>query len=80
VIRTRNPGAALVDEARNRGSEVVYLDTVHSPPSEAALGPTALYLLRERPARIVIESDNRLRQNGNGRVPARGPTKASTVA
>jgi APA family basic amino acid/polyamine antiporter len=66
VIRTRKAGAALVDEARRRGSDVLYLDTVHAPPSEAVLGPTARYLLRERPCRIVIETDNRLRRaNGH---------------
>ena len=64
VIRTRNAGAALVEEARSRGSEVIYLDTVHAPPSEAVMGPTATYLLRERPCRIVIESDNRLKRGG----------------
>jgi nucleotide-binding universal stress UspA family protein len=64
LIRTRNPGAALVDEAKQRGSEVVYLATVHAPPSERAIGPTAAYLLEQRPCRIVIETDNR----ENGRV------------
>jgi APA family basic amino acid/polyamine antiporter len=64
VIRTRRAGAALVEEARRRRSEVVYLDTVHAPPTEAVLGPTASYLLRERPCRIVIESDNRVRRGG----------------
>jgi APA family basic amino acid/polyamine antiporter len=56
IIRTRNPGAALVEEARRRGSEVIYLDTLHAPPSERALGPTARYLLEKRPCRIVIET------------------------
>src|SRR5436190_6800339 len=62
LIRTRNPGAALVDEARRRGSEVIYLATVHAPPSERSLGPTATYLLDQRPCRIVVETDNR--ENG----------------
>jgi hypothetical protein len=57
LVRTRNPGAALVDEVRQRRSEVVYLDTVHAPPSESALGPTATYLLEKRPCRVVIETD-----------------------
>src|SRR5438105_1390559 len=70
MIRTRNPGAALVEEARRRGSEVLYLDTVHAPPSERVLGPTATYLLRERPCRTVIETDNRLRRGVNGRPDA----------
>jgi APA family basic amino acid/polyamine antiporter len=61
VVRTRNPGAALVEEARQRGSEVIYLDTIHAPPSEQALGPTAEYLLAKRPCRIVIETDGAAR-------------------
>jgi APA family basic amino acid/polyamine antiporter len=59
LVRTRDPGAALVEEARQRGSEVVYLDTVHAPPSETALGPTAVYLLAKRPCQIVIETGGR---------------------
>ena len=70
LVRTRNPGAALVDEVRQRGSEVVYLDTVHAPPSESALGPTAKYLLEKRPCRIVIETD------GGGVVRRRAPAAA----
>jgi len=62
LIRTRNPGAALVDEARRRASDVIYLGTVHAPPSEAALGPTATYLLAKRPCRIVIETDTAARR------------------
>jgi basic amino acid/polyamine antiporter, APA family len=57
VIRTRSPGAALVDEAEQRHSEVIYLDTVHAPPSEHALGPTASYLLAKRPCRVVVETN-----------------------
>jgi len=59
LIRTRNPGAALVEEAQRRESDVVYLATVHAPPSERALGPTASYLLKQRPCRIVVETDRR---------------------
>jgi APA family basic amino acid/polyamine antiporter len=62
VIRTRSAGAALVEEARARESDVVYLDTVHAPAAERPLGPTALYLLRERPCRIVVETH----RNGHG--------------
>jgi APA family basic amino acid/polyamine antiporter len=67
LIRTRSAGAALVEEARRRESEVIYLDTVHAPPSEQVLGPTASYLLRERPCRIVVESDNRLKRGARQR-------------
>jgi APA family basic amino acid/polyamine antiporter len=56
LIRTRNPGAAIVEEAENRDAEIIYLGTNHAPPSERALGPTASYLLAHRPCRVVIET------------------------
>jgi APA family basic amino acid/polyamine antiporter len=71
LIRTRNPGAALVDEARARESDLIYLGTVHAPPSQRALGPTAAYLLAERPCRIVVETDRRV--VGAGERPAAVP-------
>src|SRR3954447_5868391 len=70
LIRTRNPGAALVDEAQQRGSEVIYLDTVHAPPTERALGPTAQYLLTARPCRIVVETEGGRSANGSQPRPA----------
>jgi nucleotide-binding universal stress UspA family protein len=56
LIRTRNPGAAIVEEAENRDAEIIYLGTNHAPPSERSLGPTASYLLAHRPCRVVIET------------------------
>jgi len=56
VIRTRNPGAALVEEARSRGSEIVYFDMAHAPANERVFGPITTQLLRDRPCRIVIET------------------------
>jgi basic amino acid/polyamine antiporter, APA family len=56
LIRTRNPGAAIVDEARRVGADLVYLSAVHAPPSERALGPTVRYVLDHRPARVVVET------------------------
>jgi basic amino acid/polyamine antiporter, APA family len=56
LIRTRNPGLAIVEEARRSHSEIIYLGTAHAPPSERALGPTATYLLANRPCRVVIET------------------------
>ncbi len=50
LIRTRSPGAAIVEEAERRNAEIIYLGTAHAPPSERALGPTASYLLSNRPA------------------------------
>jgi APA family basic amino acid/polyamine antiporter len=56
LIRTRNPGAAIVEEAERSQAEIIYLATVHAPASERALGPTASYLLAHRPCRVVIET------------------------
>ncbi len=56
MIRTRNPGAAIVAEAEHSGAEIIYLATEHAPPSERALGPTASYLLAHRPCRVLIET------------------------
>jgi APA family basic amino acid/polyamine antiporter len=58
LIRTRNPGAALADEARRIGADVIYLSTLHAPASEQRIGLTASYLLDHRPCRIVIETDS----------------------
>ena len=56
LIRTRNPGATLVEEAVRNESEIIYLGTAHAPPSERALGPTASYLLARRPCRVIVET------------------------
>ena len=57
LIRARNPGAALADEAERIGADVIYLSEVHAPASEQGIGLTAAYLLDRRPCRIVIETD-----------------------
>src|SRR4051812_28559480 len=57
VIRTRNPGKALVDEARRLRADLVYVDAAHAPLTERALGPTISYLLAKRPCRIVVALD-----------------------
>jgi APA family basic amino acid/polyamine antiporter len=63
LVRTRSPGAAIVEEAQRSGAEIIYLGTAHAPPSERALGPTATYLLAHRPCRVVIETPP---MNGRG--------------
>jgi basic amino acid/polyamine antiporter, APA family len=68
LIRTRSPGAAIVEEAERRDAEIIYLGTAHAPPSERALGPTATYLLAHRPCRVVIETPS---ANDAGPVPWR---------
>jgi APA family basic amino acid/polyamine antiporter len=59
LIRTRNPGAALVEEAQRVGSDVIYWSTIHAPAGEQRIGPTAAYLLSRRPCRVIIETENR---------------------
>jgi APA family basic amino acid/polyamine antiporter len=59
LIRTRNPGAALVEEARRVHCDVIYWSTLHAPAGEQRIGPTAAYLLSKRPCRVIIETENR---------------------
>jgi len=59
LIRTRHPGAALVEEAERVGSDVIYWSTLHAPAGERRIGPTAAYLLSRRPCRVIIETENR---------------------
>jgi len=56
LIRTRNPGAALVDEAQRLGADVIYWSARHAPVGEQRIGPTAAYLLSKRPCRVIIET------------------------
>jgi basic amino acid/polyamine antiporter, APA family len=66
LIRTRNPGAALVEEAERVGADVIYWSTIHAPAGEQRIGPTAAYLLSRRPCRVIIETDNRRVRRGEG--------------
>jgi basic amino acid/polyamine antiporter, APA family len=56
LLRTRHPGKTIVEEARRLQSDVIYLGTRHAPTAERSLGPTAAYLLSERPCRIIVEA------------------------
>jgi APA family basic amino acid/polyamine antiporter len=57
LVRTRNPGATLVEEAKRHNSDVIYLSTRHAPANEQRIGPLAAYLLSRRPCRIIIETE-----------------------
>ncbi len=59
LIRTRNPGAAIVEEAQRVGADVIYWSTLHAPTGERQIGPTATYLLTKRPCRVIVETENR---------------------
>jgi len=58
LIRTRNPGAALVEQAERVGADVIYWSTIHASLDEKKIGPTATYLLSKRPCRVIIETEN----------------------
>jgi basic amino acid/polyamine antiporter, APA family len=69
LLRTRNPGHTIVEEAERLDSDLVFLATADGPASEGALGPIATYLLAHRPCRVVIASSPRARnghQDGAG--------------
>jgi basic amino acid/polyamine antiporter, APA family len=57
LIRTRNPGRAIVNEAKERRSDLIYISTEHAPSEERLLGPTTRYVLAHRPCRVVVEHD-----------------------
>ena len=58
LIRTRNPGKAIVQEAIERHSDLIYISTDHAPSDERLLGPTTRYVLANRPCRVVVEGGN----------------------
>ncbi|HTZ86423.1 MAG TPA: amino acid permease [Solirubrobacteraceae bacterium] len=80
LIRTRHPGAALVEEAQRVGADVIYWSTIHAPRGEQGIGPTAAYLLGKRPCRVIVETDPRARRALNGGdVPAVLPAERTPV-
>ena len=70
LLRTRSPGATLVEEARKHNSDVIYLSTRHAPANEQRIGPTAAYLLGHRPCRVIIETEPAADAGGRPPVPA----------
>ncbi len=63
LIRTRHPGAALVQEAEKVGADVIYWSAIHAPAGEQGIGPTAAYLLGKRPCRVIVETESRDARN-----------------
>jgi len=55
LIRARNPGRAIVEEALERDSDLIYISTDHAPSRERLLGPTVRYILAKRPCRVIVE-------------------------
>jgi basic amino acid/polyamine antiporter, APA family len=71
LLRTRNPGKTIAEEARRLQSDVIYLGTRHGRLDERALGPTAAYLLAARPCRVIVEA---------GPAPANGKVRQPAAA
>jgi APA family basic amino acid/polyamine antiporter len=57
LIRTRNPGRTIVNEARERRSDLIYISTEHAPSEERLIGPTIRYVMAHRPCRVIVEHD-----------------------
>jgi APA family basic amino acid/polyamine antiporter len=54
VVRTRSAGAGIVEEAKRRNAEVIYLD--FESAAKPGLSTVASYVLEKRPCRVVIET------------------------
>ena len=67
LVRTRHPGRAIVEQALERGSDLIYVSTEHAPSDERLLGPTTRYLLAKRPCRVIVE------RGANGGKPRTSP-------
>ena len=76
LVRTRNPGRAIVEEALERGSDLIYISTEHAPSDERLLGPTTRYVLAKRPCRVIVEGGG----GGDGRPPATAPAERVPAA
>jgi basic amino acid/polyamine antiporter, APA family len=73
LIRTRNPGKAIVEAAKERRSDLIYLSTEHAPSEVKLLGPTTRYVLGHRPCRVVVEHDPTTAAiDGDGHRPLEG--------
>jgi APA family basic amino acid/polyamine antiporter len=72
LIRTRNPGRTIVEEAAERHSDLIYISTDHAPSDERLLGPTTRHVLAHRPCRVVVEGGDGRANGGadrNGQPP-----------
>jgi APA family basic amino acid/polyamine antiporter len=82
LLRTRNPGRAIVDEAKERRSDLIYISTEHAPSEERLIGPTIRYVMANRPCRVIVEHDPTAAaasMNGNGKAKDNGAVPVSAV-
>jgi APA family basic amino acid/polyamine antiporter len=71
LVRTRNPGKAIVEEALDRRSDLIYISTQHAPSDERLLGPTTRYVLAKRPCRVIVEGGAAAESTRRAQVSAR---------
>jgi hypothetical protein len=72
-------GRAIVEEAQERRSDLIYISTEHVPSEDGLLGPAIRYVLAHRPCRVIVEHDPTtagIGRNGDGVVPAGVPVGA----
>jgi APA family basic amino acid/polyamine antiporter len=77
LVRTRNPGKAIVEEALQRNSDLIYLSTEHAPSRERLLGPTVRYILAKRPCRVIVEGGSGDRGRSAAAVDSRSTALAT---
>jgi len=59
IVRARSAGAAIVDEALRRGTEIIVLGSARksmSATSRAVFGQTVDYVLKNAPCRVMVAS------------------------
>ena len=62
IVRGRNAGAEIVDEAERRNAEIVVMGAPrlpHRTRTSAIFGKTADYVLRNAPCRVMIAAARR---------------------
>jgi APA family basic amino acid/polyamine antiporter len=79
LIRTRNPGKAIVEEARERRSDLIYISTDHAPSEERLLGPITRYVLAKRPCRVIVESSRAMKAAEGHPAGANGSAVATPI-
>jgi nucleotide-binding universal stress UspA family protein len=54
VVRARNAGAAIVEEAERRGAEIIVLGARRAGGRRAIFGRTVDYVLKHAPSRVMV--------------------------
>jgi APA family basic amino acid/polyamine antiporter len=60
VVRARNAGAAIVEEAERRGVEIIVLGARRAQSGSAIFGGTVDYVLKHAPSRVMVAAGRKL--------------------